>query len=29
VQSIEVYKKDIEENPFTSDDEKTLDELGI
>ena len=29
VQSIEVYKKDIEENPFTSDDEKILDELGI
>jgi MraZ protein len=29
VQSIEVYKKDIEENPFTQDDEKTLDEQGI
>jgi MraZ protein len=29
VQSIEVYKKDIEENPFTQGDEKTLDELGI
>jgi MraZ protein len=29
VQSIEAYKKDIEENPFTQDDEKTLDELGI
>ena len=29
VQSIEAYRKDIEENPFTSDDEKTLDELGI
>ena len=29
VQSIEAYKKDIEQNPFTSDDEKTLDELGI
>ena len=29
VQTIEAYKKDIEENPFTSDDEKTLDELGI
>jgi transcriptional regulator MraZ len=29
VQNIEAYKKDIEENPFTSDDEKTLDELGI
>src|ERR1700730_8572187 len=29
VQSIEVYKKDIEETPFTQDDEKSLDELGI
>jgi MraZ protein len=29
VQSLEAYKKDIEENPFTQDDEKTLDELGI
>ena len=29
VQSIEAYKKDIEEKPFTQDDEKTLDELGI
>src|SRR5579864_2409966 len=29
VQSIEAYKKDIEENPFTQDDEKTLDVLGI
>lgn len=29
VQSIEAYKKDIEENPFTQDDEKTLNELGI
>jgi MraZ protein len=29
VQSLEAYQKDIEENPFTSDDEKTLDELGI
>ena len=29
VQSIEVYKKDIEENPFSAEDEKTLDELGI
>jgi MraZ protein len=29
VQSIERYRKDIEERPFTSDDEKTLDELGI
>ena len=29
VRSIEAYKKDIEENPFTPEDEKTLDELGI
>jgi MraZ protein len=29
VQNIEAYQKDIEENPFTQDDEKTLDELGI
>ncbi|MBZ5524812.1 MAG: division/cell wall cluster transcriptional repressor MraZ [Acidobacteriia bacterium] len=29
VQSIEQYRKDIEENPFTAEDEKTLDELGI
>jgi len=29
VQGIEAYKKDIAENPFTQDDEKTLDELGI
>ena len=29
VQNIEAYKKDIEENPFTAEDEKTLDELGI
>lgn len=29
VQSIEAYKKDIEENPFTQDDENTLNELGI
>jgi MraZ protein len=29
VQSIERYKKDIEDNPFTAEDEKTLDELGI
>ena len=29
VQSLEAYQKDIEENPFTQDDEKTLDELGI
>ena len=29
VRNIEGYKKDIEENPFTQDDEKTLGELGI
>jgi transcriptional regulator MraZ len=29
VRNIETYKKDIEENPFTQDDEKTLGELGI
>jgi MraZ protein len=29
VQSIEAYRRDIEENPFTAEDEKTLDELGI
>ena len=29
VQSIERYKKDIADNPFTAEDEKTLDELGI
>ena len=29
VQDIERYRKDIEENPFTADDDKTLDELGI
>jgi MraZ protein len=29
VQSIEAYRRDIEEHPFTAEDEKTLDELGI
>ena len=29
VQSIEAYRREIEENPFTAEDEKTLDELGI
>ena len=29
VQSIEQYRKEIEENPFTAEDEKTLNELGI
>ena len=29
VQSIERYRKEIEEHPFTVEDEKTIDELGI
>jgi len=29
VQSITKYKKEIQDNPFTAEDEKTLDELGI
>ncbi len=29
VQSMEAYRQDIEEHPFTAEDEKTLDELGI
>ena len=29
VRNIERYKKDIEQNRFTAEDEKTLDELGI
>jgi MraZ protein len=29
VRNLEVYRKEIAEQPFTSDDEKTLDELGI
>jgi MraZ protein len=29
VQSIANYRKDIQDNPFTAEDEKTLDELGI
>jgi MraZ protein len=29
VQDIEQYRKDIADNPFTGEDEKTLDELGI
>jgi len=29
VRSIEQYRRDIEDNPFTADDEKTLNELGI
>jgi MraZ protein len=29
VRNLELYRKEIEEQPFTPDDEKTLDELGI
>ncbi len=29
VQSMEAYRREIEEHPFTAEDEKTLDELGI
>ena len=29
VKNSEVYRKEIEEQPFTPDDEKTLDDLGI
>ncbi len=29
VRNLEVFKKEMEENPFTAEDEKTLDELGI
>src|SRR5215471_1128125 len=29
VQSMERYRQEIEEHPFTPEDEKTLDELGI
>jgi len=29
VRNMEAYRKEIEEQPFTTDDEKTLDELGI
>ena len=29
VRGLEAYRKEIEEHPFTSEDEKTLDELGI
>jgi MraZ protein len=29
VRNLEAYRKEIAEQPFTSDDEKTLDELGI
>jgi len=29
VRNLEAYRKEIEEQPFTSEDEKTLDDLGI
>ncbi|HEX8817867.1 MAG TPA: division/cell wall cluster transcriptional repressor MraZ [Terriglobales bacterium] len=29
VRNLELYRKEIEEQPFTPEDEKTLDELGI
>jgi MraZ protein len=29
IRNLEAYRKEIAEQPFTSDDEKTLDELGI
>jgi DNA-binding transcriptional regulator/RsmH inhibitor MraZ len=29
VRNLESYRKQVEEEKFTSDDEKTLDELGI
>jgi len=29
VRNLELYRKEIEQQPFTSEDEKTLDELGI
>src|SRR5208282_3603404 len=29
VRNLELYRKEIEEKPFTPEDEKTLDELGI
>ncbi len=29
VRNLEAFKKEMEENPFTAEDEKTLDELGI
>jgi MraZ protein len=29
VRNMEAYRKEIAENPFTAEDEKTLDELGI
>jgi len=29
VRNLEAYRKEIAEQPFTPEDEKTLDELGI
>jgi MraZ protein len=29
VRNLEAFKREMEENPFTAEDEKTLDELGI
>ncbi len=29
VRNLEAFQKEMEENPFTAEDEKTLDELGI
>ena len=29
VRNMEQFRKEMEENPFTAEDEKTLDELGI
>ncbi len=29
VRNLEAFKQEIEQNPFTAEDEKTLDELGI
>ena|SRR5437868_1416227 len=29
VRNMEAFRKEMEENPFTAEDEKTLDELGI
>jgi len=29
IRNLELYRQEIEEQPFTSEDEKTLDELGI
>jgi len=29
VRNLEAFRQEIEEQPFTSEDEKTLDDLGI